>query len=243
MRLQFVSDLHLNLRPKETFETMLVPTAPILALLGDIAPVRDPNLRQFLEWCSQRWETVLYVPGNEELIHRDYSVDTAVKNLKVVCSRFPNVHVMDKDTFVSDDGIIVIGCTFWSCIAVVPKHHRDRHRDNLNWVIEQTKKYTKPIVVLSYYGPTLWVQNEEHIEQPESVMTIPEIDLLLKKPIVAWIFGHIHGYVEYVKTWNNASGENSVLLLSNGLGETISDERPYEYRPDAVIALRPELYR
>ena len=244
MRLQFVSDLHLNLRPKETFETMLTPTAPILALLGDIAPVRHPNLRQFMEWCSQRWETILYIPGNEELIHKDYSIETALKNLQVVCSRYPNVHVLYRDSFISDDGLIVLGCTFWSCIPVVPQAHRDRHRTDLNWIKEQIKTYTKPIVVLSYYGPTMWVQNEERLDQPESVLSVPELDLVLKAPIITWIFGHVHTFVEYTKVWSGASGKkNSVLLLCNGLGETIEDERPYEYRPDAVIALRPELYR
>jgi hypothetical protein len=244
MRLQFVSDLHLNLRPKETFETMLTPKAPILALLGDIAPIRDPNLRQFLEWCHSRWETVLYIPGNEELIHRDYSIEVALKNLKVICARFPNVHVLYGDSFISEDGIVVLGCTFWSCIPTVPKAHRTRHRTDLNWVIEQTKLHSKPIVVLSYYGPAMWVQNEERIEQPDSVLTVPELDLLLRAPIISWIFGHVHAYIEYTKLWNNASGEkHSVLLLCNGLGERVEEERPYAYRDDAVIALRPELYK
>ena len=243
MRLQFVSDLHLNLRPKETFETMLIPTAPVLALLGDIAPVRDANLRQFIEWCSSRWETVLYIPGNEELIHRDYSIETALKNLKIICSRFPNVHVLYKDSFISDDGLIVLGCTFWSCIPTAPKAHRDRHREDLNWVKDQVKLHTKPILVLSYYGPSMWVQNEDRLDRPEHVLSVPELDLLLRGPIVAWIFGHVHTYVEYTQFWNNASGQKkSVLLLCNGLGERLEDERPIDYRPDAVIALRPELY-
>ena len=230
MRLQFVSDLHLNLRPKETFETMLIPTAPILALLGDIAPVRDPNLRQFIEWCSNKWETVLYIPGNEELIHRDYSIETALKNLKVVC-------------FISDNGLIVLGCTFWSCIPTAPQAHRDRHREDLNWIKDQVKLHTKPIVVLSYYGPTMWLQNEDRLDRPDSVLSVPELDLLLRGPIVTWIFGHVHTFVEYTKVWYNASGEKKhVLLLCNGLGERLEDERPIDYRPDAVIALRPELY-
>ena len=244
MRLQFVSDLHLNLRAKETFETMLVPTAPALALLGDIAPVRDPNLRQFIEWCSQRWETVLYIPGNEELIHRDYSIDAALKILNAICSRYSNVHVLYKDRFISADGIIICGCTFWSCIPTAPKHHRDRHRTDLNWIAEQTKTSNKPVVVLTYYGPTMWVQNELRVDRPESVLTVPELELLLKKPIITWIFGHVHTYIEYTKVWSGASGEkNTVLLLCNGLGETVEDERPYDYRPDAVIALKPELYK
>jgi hypothetical protein len=222
---------------------MLQPTAPNLALLGDIAPFRHPNLRQFLEWCSQHWETVLYVPGNEELIHKDYSIDTALSGLNQLCSQFPNIHVLYRDIFMSSDGLIVLGCTFWSCIATAPQPHRDRHRTDLNWIINKAKKYTEPILVLSYYGPTMWVQNEMRVDPPESVMTIPELELILKPPIIAWIFGHVHTYVEYTKVWSGASGEkHRILLLCNGLGETLSEERPYEYRPDAVIALRPELF-
>ena len=40
MRIQFASDLHLELRPKMTFREIIEPTvAPVLALLGDIAPL------------------------------------------------------------------------------------------------------------------------------------------------------------------------------------------------------------
>jgi len=90
----------------------------------------------------------------------------------------------------------------------------------------------------------MWVQNELRVDRPESVLTVPELELLLRNPVIAWIFGHVHTYIEYTKIWSGASGEkNQVLLLCNGLGETVEDERPYDYRPDAVIALKPELYK
>lgn len=234
MRIQFVSDLHLECHPKTTFETLLEPKAPVLALLGDIAPVSNPNLRRFLEWCSERWETVLYVPGNMELFDAP-DIDASLVALKRVCAPYQNVHVLYRDVFYSSDGFVVLGCTFWSCIPNAPVQHRARHFADLNWLKEELRRYTNPALVLSYYGPTLWVQNEDRVDDPAKTHIIPEIEIILRTPIVAWIFGHVHTYVEYWKVWSSAdSVAHSVLLLANGLGEAAF---PADYRNDAVVAL------
>ena len=69
MRIQIASDLHLELRPKTTFRELLDPAvAPVLALLGDVAPLSHPNLRPFMEWCSEHWDTVIWIPGCLELL-------------------------------------------------------------------------------------------------------------------------------------------------------------------------------
>ncbi len=100
MRIQFASDLHLETRPKETFEKLLVKgKAPILALLGDIAPLNHPNLRAFLEWCSERWEQIIYIPGVLELWTIDRPMSETVLNenvykLKGICAPFLNISVL-----------------------------------------------------------------------------------------------------------------------------------------------------
>jgi hypothetical protein len=242
MRIQFASDLHLDTRPKQTFETILEPTAPILALLGDIASLGFPSLRPFLEWCSERWETILYVPGNLELIESGEPWAKALYSLRGICSSYKNIHVLYRDVFHSTDGLVVLGCTFWCCIPSVPKEHRARHREDVDWVAKTVKKFQNPYMVLSYYGPTAWVQNETHVEEPGRVPIIPELEMLLRKPVIAWLFGHVHSFLEYSKVWNTANGTaRSVLLLCNGLGEKKALKNT-EFRKDAVLALSPQLY-
>jgi len=62
MRIQYASDLHLELWPKTTFDETLEPTAPYLVFCGDIAQLNCPNLRAFLEYVSERWKYVFYIP-------------------------------------------------------------------------------------------------------------------------------------------------------------------------------------
>ena len=66
-RLQIASDLHLEQRPGATFKDFIAPSAPTLALIGDIGRVDTPEERKhllaFLIEASKAFETVLYVPG------------------------------------------------------------------------------------------------------------------------------------------------------------------------------------
>ena len=247
MRLQFVSDLHLESRPKETFEIMIeTGVAPGLALLGDIAPLDHPNLRPFLEWCSENWDTVFYVPGMTELLVED-NPDITVERLRGICETYENIHVLYRDTFFTEDGVVILGCTFWGCLANQPKALRDLHRRDLDWVKAMTKKYANPFCILSHYGPVAWVQDEGRLWHQSEVPTVPEIELLLRKPIVAWVFGHHHGIVEAHKLWNTSTGETrEIVLLCNGLGA--ADSRGHRiaftlgFRRDAILRLDPAVY-
>jgi hypothetical protein len=249
MRLQFVSDLHLELRPKETYETLLEPAvAPALALLGDIATPDHPNLRAFLEWCSERWETVLYIPGVTELFPaevRPEEMPAAVARLRAVCAPWPNIHVLHREAFFTDDGLVVLGCTFWGCLAEQPREFRELHRADLDWVKSMIRRYTNPMVVLSHYGPVPWVQDEDVLYEPADVPTVPEIELLLRKPIVAWAFGHHHGLVQSYKLWNTPGGATrEITLVCNGLGKASGPRRRFnlDYRRDAVLRVDPRVY-
>jgi hypothetical protein len=252
MRIQFASDLHLETRPTQTFETLLEKgKAPILALLGDIAPLNHPNFYAFLEWCSEGWETVLYIPGALELFDGD--LETASEEqfhrhmvrLKTICAPFLNVQILNRDAFFSTDGMIVLGTPFWSCrVTGISKWLRRRHEDDVIWVWSHTKHYTKPILVLSHYGPVGWVQ-EETLRSPETTSVFPQLELLLRAPIVAWMFGHIHNTIEYTKVWSPSDGKpQSVLLISNGLGPPINKKGWMRegYRRDGVLSLSPSVF-
>ena len=271
MRIQFVSDLHLELRPKETYETLLEDgIAPALALLGDIATPDHPNLKAFLEWCSERWETVFYVPGVTELFPQvacshdtkvsasqreadpdgpakaqPETVPAAVARLRGVCAPYPNVHVLHRDAFFTDDGLVVLGCTFWGCLAEQPRAFRELHRADLDWVKEMGRRFTNPVMVLSHYGPVPWVQDEDTLYEPADVPTVPEIELLRRKPIVAWAFGHHHGLVQSYKLWNTPGGATrEITLVCNGLGRATGGRRRFnlDYRRDAVLRVDPRIY-
>lgn len=268
MRLQIASDLHLETRPKQTFETILTPSAPCLALLGDIAPLDHPNLRRFLEWCSERWETILYVPGKSECFTepKDSSqapilrqglpprqsepyqdIQTSVDTLKMICSTYENIHVLYRDSFYSEDGVLILGCPFWSFDPYQPKYIQKLHRADLTWIQSMTKSYTNPILILSHFGPVSWVQYEHELIDPRTSPIFTETELLLRNPITTWAFGHCHTYIEYSKVWGSANGiPQTVLLVCNGMGPRPTKETAHlpisDYQSNAVLGIDPSLY-
>jgi hypothetical protein len=252
MRLQFASDFHFERNPKDTFEWLLDPVAPALALLGDIAPADHPNLPKFLEWCSERWETVLYIPGAtelfwdsaaERLIARPALLPEAIERLRRICKPFANIHVLHREAFFTDDGLVVLGCTLWGCLAEQPREFRDLHRADLNWIKAMVSQYPNPYLILSHYGPVPWVQDEDRLWEPADVPTVPEMELLLRKPIVAWAFGHYHGLVQSYKLWNTPGGQTrEITLVCNGLGPDRVRWWVRGFRRDAVLRVDPAIY-
>ena len=248
MRLQIASDLHLETRPKQTFETILEVSAPCLALLGDIAPLNHPNLRPFLEWCSERWETILYIPGKSECFSEPYKdINTSIDTLKIICSTYTNIHVLYRDSFYSEDGVLILGCPFWSFDPYQPKYIQKLHREDLTWIQSMTKSYTNPILVLSHFGPVSWVQYEHELIDPRTSPIFTETELLLRNPITTWAFGHCHTYIEYSKVWGSANGiPQTVLLVCNGLGPRRTEATVAgpisDYQSNAVLGIDPSLY-
>jgi hypothetical protein len=290
MRIQIVSDLHLEERPKLTFRELVEPAvAPILALLGDIAPLGHPNLRPFLEWCSEKWETVLWIPGCLELLGPDGTFATgghrsggglellgqgsgnenspqpnlaaAVAKMRAIAEPFWNVHILDHEGMVSDDGIYIFGLPFWKFprdeapiwhpglyrwveaepSPLPPAMMRRLYNEDIAWLRARTHAQKEPIVVLSHFGPTPWIQEEAFVGNPEHSVTFPDIEELLRPPIVAWLCGHCHQSVQFAKEWSDATGQKgNVLIATNPKGLPFEN---LEYRTDAVIRIDPSLYR
>lgn len=258
MRIQFLSDVHLESWPGQTFDEILDPIAPILALLGDIAPLSDPTLPHFLEWCSERFETILWVPGNLE-IWESGGYESSLQRLKMFASTYANIHILDKDGMYSEDGVILLGCPLWyrphedvmlhygGKVWIkpepVPCHAGmllNFHIDHTRWLANRLKDIQSPVVVLSYYAPLLAFVEEEWVQDPENSLHAPELEALLRPPVVAWIFGHCHRKIEYTYSWSATTGqETNVLLTNNPRG---FPKEMTGFRRDAVLRIDPSLY-
>jgi hypothetical protein len=264
MRIQIVSDLHLDVRPKATFRELLEPSAPILALLGDVAPVQFPHLRPFLEWASERWETVLWIPGWAELFSfgtAPSDMHLAVERMKAMAEPYWNITVLDHDGMVSTDGIYIFGLPFWKLprdeghvwhptlyryVEAEPTPidgdlARSLYNADIRWLRERVKPQREPVVILSYLGPATWLQEEGFAGEPDRSVVLPELEELLRQPVVAWLCGHCHESVLYQKSWADATGsKGTVLIATNPKGMLLQN---LAYRTDAVIRIDPTLYR
>lgn len=272
MRLQIASDLHLESRPKQTFRELLEPgAAPLLALLGDVAPLSHPNLRPFLEWCSEHWETVLWIPGCVELLGPGSGNDRPggssapdfllpVERMKRLAEPFWNITVLDHDGMVSSDGVYVFGLPFWKFpneegYIWDPRYYRyvesepspadpavirRAYNESLAWVQARASAQKEPVVILSHFGPTTWIQEEGFVGDPDRCVVFNDVERLLRPPIVAWLCGHCHHSTLVQKEWSDADGsKGTVLIATNPKGLPFEN---LEYRRDAVIRIDPQLY-
>jgi hypothetical protein len=122
-----------------------------------------------------------------------------------------------------------------------PEFLRAVYNRDLAWIRSKVRAQHEPIVILSHYGPTTWLQEESFIGDPDKSVTFPDIEELLKAPLVAWVCGHVHQPIQYTKEWYDATGsKGSVLLVANPKG------LPYQnldFRRDAVVRVDPRLFR
>jgi len=130
VKIQYVSDIHLETHhntSKSIFEKILKPSAPYLALCGDIGYPGTQLYEPFLEYCSKNFEHVFYIAGNHEFyndtkaikylktkqfIEKSVSEDELrrisakfpretpedrVKTIRELCHKFPNIYFLDKE--------------------------------------------------------------------------------------------------------------------------------------------------
>ena len=115
MKIQLLSDLHLEVHPRLTIEP--AATADLLVLAGDIGSYQkgsqleddDFGLARFSP--LHRWPTpVLFLPGNHEYDMRDF--DETHARLRETCERLGMVWIERESVLLQ--GIRFVGTTLWS---------------------------------------------------------------------------------------------------------------------------------
>jgi Icc-related predicted phosphoesterase len=124
MKIALVSDVHLEFGDLD-FEND--SGADVLILGGDICVAadmtqRDPyntlgeeyrsnRFHNFFQRCSERFPHVIFIVGNHEHYHGDFA--KTIPHFKDVLGYLPNLHILEKETFVLDD-VAFIGGTLWT---------------------------------------------------------------------------------------------------------------------------------
>jgi hypothetical protein len=251
MRIQFASDLHLDEWIKTTFDETLDPVAPVLALCGDIATLDNPNLPPFLEWCSERWKTILWIPGKTE---QGWDPDSR-RRMAILAQPYKNITIFHHKAMMSEDGFVVIGLLYgmypqdenrqwndeakrWEMPDPSPlpiKGMREIWQAERKWLADFIRYRTEPVIVLSHFPPAPWLSQERFVARPGDVVRSPGEEKMMESTIVAWICGNTHKTVEFTKYWFDAEGaEHRLLLVTNPRGRPLEN---MEYRREAVLAL------
>jgi len=118
-RIQIISDIHLE-HHTPPFSLIIQPSAPDLAICGDIGDPYTPLYVKFLNWCACRWERVFIIAGNHEYFLKtpdcNRTIEKVDEHIKQLCSKIgSNVYYLQKSVFLIEEyKIAIIGATLWT---------------------------------------------------------------------------------------------------------------------------------
>ena len=130
LKLQIVSDLHLEFRPNDI--DFLIPSAPVLCLLGDICVLgteEDFNTyKRFINNIHDKYEIIIHVPGNHEYYNKTQNgkdvictMDKINIKLKTFAKTIKNLHILTNNMlklYVGKTKYYLIGSTMWTYVDV-----------------------------------------------------------------------------------------------------------------------------
>ena len=261
MRIQYCSDLHLELWKKTTFDETIEVKAEYLVLCGDVSRVDSPNLRSFLEYISERWKMIFWIPGNEEIWKYSNNEEVSLQKMRDIANTYKNIKVLYKSSYLLKDNnetVRIVGLSLWHQPRnnIMLRYHNniyvkaisticssqlflEAHINQVKYLEYVIKNSDYPLIICSYYAPFTWLYEEDYIQEPKDAILDSNLEKLVTYPIIAWIAGHNHLPIEYTRRYFLTTGyDGSVLFVSNPRGKP--KQNPY-YRKEAVINVKPLL--
>ena len=231
MKIQYISDIYLNLHKNIRFEDLITPNAEYLILNGNIGECNSEIFVRFLKWCKERWKSVFFVAGNWEFRTGEGMTDTK-KMIESICKE-NDIEFLDRKSIVIN-GIKIIGTTLWSYINInddlivnscyqyitdfrnIPMTIRERNeifRQDVEFIYDEVKNSEGcPIVLITHYAPREECVNPNYTNSYVIFSFYTDltyiIDELPEKSV--WIYGHTH--------YNNDFHINGKRLLTNQYG-------------------------
>ncbi len=226
MKLQLISDLHLEVHPH--LQVQPAPSADLLVLAGDVGSYQAGSLLAGEDFGLDRFSPargwpvpVLFVPGNHEYDNRDFDETHAL--LRATCERL-GITWLERETLVVD-GVRFIGTTLWTDFDALAPAGGD-----LTQVLRaRAKAFRAANFYLQKTGATRkgqpWLAEgwrEQGLLCHDWLRQLPRAQL--------WIHGHLHCQHDYV--------EGGCRVVANTLGYAVMGEQQ-GFRPQWVIEVPP----
>lgn len=254
-RIQYASDLHLELyETLPSFESLLSPVAPFLALAGDVG--HPKQLSALLQWAAPQWERIFYVAGNHEYYCNGGTTTTKQtmaerqEAIREIVGHFGNVRYLEADApdtmsyYDAPTNTAIIGCTLWSLTGAGAYRHCNDYRRipnitpaSLNAVhraeatalraaIATWTARGADICVITHHMPSFRLIHPAYAGMDGNDCFASRQDDLFGGPVKLWIYGHTH------VTGITVLGGTQCCVNSRGY----ADEKPVgaPYRRDAV---------
>lgn len=246
MRVQFLSDLHLE---SCGFDLKLNKEADILVLAGDITTYQTYDMFEKLLKDTKKIPTI-YLFGNHEFYLANPTMEQTKKDIKHICSKYKNVHVLD-DTWIDIDGVRFVGSTLWSDFqlpffqggfygsdAYFAKELAGRNISDFYRIPDLTpdkaevchshaidtialaKRCRTPVVVCTHFLPSAKSIDPQFKTSALNPYFASNCEHLMGDNVVAWIHGHTHSSHDYVL--------NGTHVVCNPRGYTEAENRQFD---------------
>jgi hypothetical protein len=262
-RIQYASDLHLEFYEKQAFPLLLRPNAKLLALAGDIGRPDHKLYPAFFEWAHDKWDHIFVIAGNHEFYNTKpytkwdtpHTLEERLTMCRTICSKWPNVHFMEKDeVFLEDYNTAFLGTTLWTKIdegdmplalrtmndynliagkdgRFWPSESTRLHKESVQWLnarIHEWEERQKHVVVLTHHMPTYSLISENYKNHPANFCFASNLDTMIRSPVRVWICGHSHQQKELtIQHDDPPTPEGSTILAINAYGYNLREQIGY----------------
>jgi Icc-related predicted phosphoesterase len=248
MKLQILSDLHIELAPCEFQRT----DADVVILAGDIH-LGQSGFKWALENITD--QKVIYVLGNHEFYYE--ATPQLIRKLKQL-SEGTHVYVLENNA-VTIQGVRFLGCTLWSDfqllgdmdvaiasaqlnstdfqqIRMSPQYRKIKpsdtvvwHNKTRRWIAQEIEsRKDGKIVIVSHHAPSIRSIPEKDRSNPLSAAFASNMDDFIKwTDAELWIHGHIHESFDY------AIGKTRVVCNPLGNINELNDR----FNPELTIVI------
>ncbi|MBI1394914.1 MAG: hypothetical protein GC151_02950 [Betaproteobacteria bacterium] len=235
MKLQILSDLHLEYSDRHPPWTPAPTDADVVILAGDI-----DNGTRAIDWAERTFpeRTVLYVPGNHEFYDDD--IGEAGARLAARSAASPNVRLLDNTTWTAD-GVRVVGSTLWTDFLLFGEQSvEDAITESLKYVVdfraiadgpgarftpersielhrrcrqfletELAKPFDGATIVVTHHGPHPKSVHPRWADNLTSAAFVSDLTPLMGTAKL-WVHGHTHDSFDYVV--------NGTRVVANPMG-------------------------
>ena len=227
MKVALGSDLHLEFGPLEVKNR---ENADVLILSGDICVARDFQIEKtreryadFFNACSEEFDKIVYIMGNHEHYHGEFFETLNVLKENITQ---PNIHILERETFVHKNYTFVCGTLWTDCnkedpntmwtlkrnmndyrvvkidgYNLLPETTVGEHRAFLDFINESTTDTIKEYIVVGHHAPSRKSMKEKY-RQDHHINGGYNSDLeefIINRPqIKLWTHGHTHEDFDYM---------------------------------------------
>jgi predicted phosphodiesterase len=138
VKIQLASDIHLEQNPGMKFQDIIVPSADIFILAGDIGCPNQAIYKDFIKECHLHFKHTILIAGNHEYRRSmPKTMEQVDEDLDNMCKQYPNVYYLAHGANKVVWDINFIGATMWTPIE--DKHFSKDQISSLNHSMSQQK--------------------------------------------------------------------------------------------------------